>query len=282
MNMKIIVFSVVILTLGLFLKNVIPTKKEKLIVTITEKNNQVELSISNQDNKDVKVFKLNNLSPLTVVNADFSNSYSLQNNAIVELLSNSECTVNVPLGASEKYILATCMSNKTSNPILRFLYYLFSEKNKDYLIYCVNGNTTKKQYTTKKLSFHGLFKGSYNNNIKILGCGNQIEDISYMFASCNNLTNLDLSNLNITNVQDMDYMFKDCFKDNESIKLTCSGYFLKKIIEKIHYVMNHQYKEDNFGLKISEKINDTYNADIYKNDEIYTCTIFNHKIIQIG
>ena len=45
--------------------------------------------------------------------------------------------------------------------------------------------------------------------------------------------------------------------------------------------MNHQDKEDNFGLKISKKINDTYNADIYKNDEIYTCTIFNHKIIQI-
>ena len=114
----------------------------------------------------------------------------------------------------------------------------FEKKNPKYdyyLVYYHNGNTVSDYYGL----INGLFdKVDTNVEIKILGSGNNLIDISYMFFGCTNLnkitfnktcfdttkvtnmhsmfdgcdslTSLNVSNFNTSNVTDMCAMFKDC------------------------------------------------------------------------
>ena len=82
----------------------------------------------------------------------------------------------------------------------------FSKENPKYdyyIVYCHNGNSTEDNY--------GLFdRIDTNVEIKILGSGNNLADIEYMFYNCKSLKKLNLSNLNTSNVTNMGGMFKGC------------------------------------------------------------------------
>ena len=74
-----------------------------------------------------------------------------------------------------------------------------------YFIHCTDANSKKNVNIT-----YGLFKWSAATKIEILSCGNNITNMSYMFAYCLSLTELDLSNLKMDKVTNMSRMFHNC------------------------------------------------------------------------
>ena len=65
-------------------------------------------------------------------------------------------------------------------------------------------NEIKPKYTS--CMFGGLTRLESIEGMENLNTENT-EDMSYMFASCSSLTNLDLSNWDVSNVTDINYMF---------------------------------------------------------------------------
>ena len=74
-----------------------------------------------------------------------------------------------------------------------------------YFIHCKDANSIKYNGY-----YYGLFYWSEATKIEILSCGSEIENMSYMFAGCSKLTELNLSNFNTNKVTDMYYMFAYC------------------------------------------------------------------------
>ena len=79
-----------------------------------------------------------------------------------------------------------------------------------YLVYCENANN--------QLIGDGLFQVSVATKIEILCCGSGRKNISNMFNDCSSLTNLDLSNFNINNVTNMQYMLINVSKKNKLLR----------------------------------------------------------------
>ena len=58
---------------------------------------------------------------------------------------------------------------------------------------------------------YGLFQGSETTKIEILRCGNNITNMSWMFAECSKLITIKFSDkINTDKVTNMSYMFADC------------------------------------------------------------------------
>ena len=89
---------------------------------------------------------------------------------------------------------------------------------KDKGLYNIEGDSVKKIVVKADISFYGdsmhatfsmipystieaSFKGSNTSNVT---------SMAHMFAQCNKITSLDVSNFNTSNVTDMNYMFSNC------------------------------------------------------------------------
>ena len=95
---------------------------------------------------------------------------------------------------------------------------------KYYFGYCKNGNT---------VGSHGLFDGIYTNaEIIILGSGNNLKNIDYMFFGCGNLKKIifTIKGINNSNVISTNSMFKDC---NELAELNLSNFDTSKVTSMI-------------------------------------------------
>ena len=92
------------------------------------------------------------------------------------------------------------------------------------------------------------------NNIDM----SRVEDMSYMFAGCYSLTNLDLSGINAPNVQDMSYMFSICLSLTD---LNLSG-FNAPNVKNVSYMFyscgsetsNLKINFDNFNIANAENV----------------------------
>ena len=69
------------------------------------------------------------------------------------------------------------------------------------------------------IPFHGKYKSSVIgkfiekngiHNVKIIGGGENLKDISKLFSFCTNLQSVDLTEFNTSNIKNMSYMFLDC------------------------------------------------------------------------
>ena len=83
-----------------------------------------------------------------------------------------------------------------------------------YIVYCHNGNSVNTYYDI----FDGLFERIVaNDEIKILGSGNNLTNTSYMFYDGKNLTKITFNKtcFNTSNVNNMKCMFNDCEKLEE-------------------------------------------------------------------
>ena len=76
-----------------------------------------------------------------------------------------------------------------------------------YFIYCTDANSREDSYDN---FYNGLFDESEATKIEILSCGNNITNMSCMFADCSSLTNIDLSEFNTKKVTNMSDMFANC------------------------------------------------------------------------
>jgi surface protein len=72
--------------------------------------------------------------------------------------------------------------------------------------------TTNAKITNAKYLFYYGIKLDYVNEILLLCDWEKIADMSYMFSSCSELTSLDLSNIDTSNVTTMRDMFSSCSK----------------------------------------------------------------------
>ena len=77
--------------------------------------------------------------------------------------------------------------------------------------------------------WQGLFQDVSYNNIRILSCGSEIENMNSMFSGCRHVKKLDLSKLHTSNVTDMSNMFYNCSSLKE---LDFSNLNLEKVIKK--------------------------------------------------
>ena len=106
---------------------------------------------------------------------------------------------------------------------------------KDKTLYNIEGDSVKKVVVKADISFYGdlmhgtfsmipkttieaSFKGSNTSNVT---------SMAHMFAVCNKITSLDLSNFNTSNVTDMSRMFSGC---NGLTSLDLSGWDTSKVI----------------------------------------------------
>jgi surface protein len=80
-----------------------------------------------------------------------------------------------------------------------------------------------------------------------------------MFGNCNNLTSLDLSNFNTSNVTNMDEMFNDCSILNKVIISNSDYNSINKVIEQL-------------PLKTSDSMGVLYIADVDDYDQINIAT----------
>ena len=87
---------------------------------------------------------------------------------------------------------------------------LLSEEGKDYLHYVGDGKNVRNP--KGNISCRNMFGGCYN--LKELDLSNfdtsNIEDMNSMFEGCESLKELDLSNFDTGKVEDMSYMFNGC------------------------------------------------------------------------
>ena len=206
-NKRIFIFGGVFVSLCmLFLVHDVKSSdknKEKYFISIEKQSddNGVKMTIKKGEKKEVvTTCQLEKKNSLT--NDKFKNVYSLQDNDIAEILSNSECEFldEKNKKVEDKSILAIGTLERIHNPILRFLLSCIF-KDKQYVIYCDDANSKNA---------NGLFQKSKATKIKILSCGNNVTDISYMFSGCRSLTNLDVSNFTTDNVTNMSDMFNNC------------------------------------------------------------------------
>ena len=106
---------------------------------------------------------------------------------------------------NEKEIKDNCKI-KINNEIIPFSYfYKFNNKGKYKIIYEFKDKLKKIDY---------MFYGCDSlMNIDLSNFNTQnANNMSYMFNGCNSLTNLDLSNFNKQNVTNMSWMFSECNK----------------------------------------------------------------------
>ena len=104
-------------------------------------------------------------------------------------------------------------------------------------IECKNANSKSDNIN---IHYYGLFEGSEATKIVILSCGNNIKNMSWMFADCSSLTILDLSSFNTNNVKDMRFMFKNC---NSLTHLNLSN-FKTQNVTNIGYIFYKCFKEE--------------------------------------
>ena len=234
MNKRIFIFGGVFVSLCmLFLVHDVKSNdknKEKYFISIEKHSDGkgVTMTIKKNDNKTVvntcQLEKKNSLA-----NDKFQNVYSLQDNDIAEILSNSECEFldGNNKKVEDKSILAIGTLERIHNPILRFFFSCILE-DKQYVIYCDDANSVKVGEDV-----YGLFEESKATKIVILRCGSEIKDMNSMFLECSSLTNLDLSKFTTNKVTNMGYMFAYC---SSLTKLNLSNFNTSNVKD-----MNHMF-----------------------------------------
>ena len=211
-NKRIFIFGGVFVSLCiLFLVHGVKSSdknKEKYFISIEKHSdgNSVNMTIKKHDNKTVvNTCQLEKKNYLT--NDKFQNVYSLQDNDIAEILSNSECEFldENNKKVNDKSLLAIGTLERIHNPILRFLLsWIF--KYEQYVIYCDDANSVKVGEDV-----YGLFEESKATKIEILSCGDNITDMSCMFSECSKLITIKFSDkINTDKVTDMQGMFYNC------------------------------------------------------------------------
>jgi surface protein len=86
-----------------------------------------------------------------------------------------------------------------------------------------------------------------------------------MFAYCSNLTNLDLSKFNTDKVEEIDNMFYNCFKEEQTSTLICTASTIQKITTKeTSYLKITDDKEE------AKKINDKLKGNL---EQVCTCSV---------
>jgi len=104
---------------------------------------------------------------------------------------------------NEKEIKDKCII-KINNKIIPFNYYnKFNKKGKYKIEYLFNGILTKTDFI-----FYGC-KSLQNINLSNFNTQN-VNNMSYMFCGCKSVKNINLSNFNTQNVSNMSYMFSGC------------------------------------------------------------------------
>ena len=111
-------------------------------------------------------------------------------------------------------------------------------------------------------STKGLFKDCHIKKINFSNFnGKKIKDMSYMFATCTELTSLDLSSFNTSNVVSMSYMFK---RLNGSISLNLSNFNTSKVTH-----LNSMFEASKFlvldlsGFNFENVVYDSVNKDFF-------------------
>ena len=149
--------------------------------------------------KKIETVDLTSINPQRVINAvhnyDENIYYTIDKNIFNSIKKDSNVEI-IKNSNSDTYIVFAVKTQVEG----------FSKENPKYdyyIVYCHNGNSTEDNY--------GLFdRIDTNVEIKILGSGNNLADIEYMFYNCKSLKKLNLSNLNTSNVTNMGGMFKGC------------------------------------------------------------------------
>ena len=152
--------------------------------------------------KKIEADDLISISPQRVINWKFDNGkniyYTIDEAIFNSIKKDNAVTITKNLVLGDRYIVFAVKTQAKK----------FEEKNPKYdyyLVYCHNGNCVRNYY--------GLFDGIDTNvEIKILGSGNNLITMAYMFNGCKNLEKITftIKGLNTSNVKNMEGMFKGC------------------------------------------------------------------------
>ena len=171
--------------------NNIENENENENVNDNEINTNKENFIYNNNN-----YKRNdNINNVNIVNTEFINN---DNTICIKKITVEE------LKPLQSLLLNYNIKLKNDNNSSKLLAIITVNEDR-YLVYCENANSISKDNVT-----YGLFQGSEVTKIEIISCGSGIKNMSYMFAGCQNLIDLDLYNLKTSNTTNMQAMFKNC------------------------------------------------------------------------